>query len=161
MPKNSAGILLYRFNAKNLEVLLVHPGGPYWAKKEVGAWSIPKGEIEPQEDFLQAAIRETQEETGIKAQGKFIPLTSLKQKSGKIIHIWALQGNVETSKIRSNSFEMEWPPRSGHKKVFPEIDKANWFSIVKAQIKIVPGQLPFLIELEKLVNGQRREKGIP
>ena len=151
MPKNSAGILLYRFNANNLEVLLVHPGGPYWAKKEVGTWSIPKGEIEHHEDFLEAAIRETQEETGIKAQGSFIPLTSLKQKSGKIIHIWALQKNVETSKIRSNTFEMEWPPKSGHKKVFPEIDKANWFSIVNAQIKIVPGQLPFLIELEKLV----------
>ncbi len=151
MPKNSAGILLYRFNAKNLEVLLVHPGGPYWVKKEVGAWSIPKGEIEPHENLLQAAIRETQEETGIKVQGNFIPLTSLKQKSGKVIHIWALQKNVETSKIRSNTFEMEWPPRSGHKKVFPEIDKADWFGIVKAQIKIVPGQLPFLIELEKLV----------
>ena len=131
MPRNSAGILLYRFNNKNLEVLLVHTGGPYWAKKEVGAWSIPKGEIEPNEDFFDAAIRESEEEIGLIAKGKFVPLTSLKQKSGKIIHTWALQGNFDASKIKSNTFEMEWPPKSGNKKMFPEIDIAAWFGIIE------------------------------
>ena len=151
MPKNSAGILLYRFNS-DLVVLLVHPGGPYWAKKEVSAWSIPKGEIEPNEDFFDAAIRESEEEIGLNAQGNFVPLTPLKQKSGKIIHTWALQGNFDTSKIKSNTFEMEWPPKSGNKKMFPEIDKAAWLGIIEAKIKIVPGQMPFIMELETLVN---------
>ncbi|SDE43219.1 NUDIX domain-containing protein [Pricia antarctica] len=122
-------------------------------KKRGGCLVHSQREIEPHANLLQAAIRETQEETGIKAQGRFIPLTFLKQKSGKVIHAGALRGTFDTSKIKSNTFEMEWPPRSCNKKVFPEIDKATWLSIAEAQIKIVPGQQPFLIELEKLVNG--------
>ena len=152
MPKTSAGILFFRCNPNSLEVLLVHPGGPFWAKKDNGTWSIPKGEIEPPEDLLQAAIRETEEETGIKANGKFIPLTPLKQKSGKIVHAWALQGNLEPLEIKSNSFEMEWPPKSGKKKVFPEIDKAAWFTTAEAKRKIVSGQISFITELENRVN---------
>jgi len=154
MAKNSAGILLYRFNNVSLEVLLVHPGGPFWAKKDIGAWSIPKGEIELHENLLQAAIREMEEETGFKVHGKFIELTSQKQKSGKIIHTWALKGNFEPSEIKSNTFEMEWPPKSGSKKVFPEIDKAAWLSTAEAKIKIVPGQMPFISELETLLGAQ-------
>ena len=151
MPKTSAGILFHRYNLNKLEVFLVHPGGPYWAKKDIGTWSIPKGEIEPPEDLLEAAIRETEEEIGIKANGKFIPLTPLKQKSGKIVHAWALQGNFESPENKSNSFEMEWPPKSGKKKVFPEIDKAAWFTTAEAKKNIVSGQVSFITELERLV----------
>lgn len=151
MPKISAGILLYRLNNSDPEVLLVHPGGPFWKKKDKGTWSIPKGEIEPNEDLLQAAIRETEEETGIKSQGKFIALSPLKQKSGKIIHAWALQGNFEPSDFKSNAFEIEWPPKSGKKKAFPEVNETSWFSTGEAKLKIVPGQIPFITELENLI----------
>jgi len=113
MPKISAGILLCRLNNSESEVLLVHPGGPFWTKKDRGTWSIPKGEIEHEEDLLEAAIRETEEETGIKSQGKFIALSPLKQKNGKVIHAWALQGDFQPSDLKSNTFEMEWPPKSG------------------------------------------------
>lgn len=155
MARTSAGILLYRLKKKKKpEVLLVHPGGPFWAKRDMGAWSIPKGEIEPNENLLQGAIRETEEETGIKAQGDFIPLTPQKQKSGKTIHAWAVQGTFDSSKIKSNTFEMEWPPKSGRKARFPEIDKAEWFSLAAAKLKIVAGQVPFISELESLfLNG--------
>jgi predicted NUDIX family NTP pyrophosphohydrolase len=152
MPKISAGILFYRFKSKDLEVLLVHPGGPYWVKKDIGAWSIPKGEMRPNEEILEAAIRETEEETGIKAKGRFLTLTSLKQKGGKIIYAWALQRDFDTSEIKCNFFEIEWPPKSGEKKKFPEIDKAAWFTVSEAKKKIVPGQMPFIIELENLIN---------
>ena len=148
MPKTSAGILFYRFQQNKLQVLLVHPGGPYWIKKDIGAWSIPKGEAGADEELPEAAIRETEEETGIKARGKLIALTPVKQKSGKIIYAWALQGNFDASAIKSNTFEIEWPPKSGKKKLFPEIDKAAWFSIEEAKNKIVPGQIPFVTELE-------------
>ena len=117
MPKISAGIILYRLNNSDTEVLLVHPGGPFWVKKNMGSWSIPKGEIEPEEDLLEAAIRETKEETGIKSQGKFIALSPLKQKSGKIIHAWALQGNFDPLDLKSNSFEMIWSPKSAKNNV--------------------------------------------
>jgi predicted NUDIX family NTP pyrophosphohydrolase len=152
MHRTNAGILFYRLQQNKLEVLLVHPGGPYWVKKDAGAWSIPKGEASADEKLLEAAIRETEEETGIKAQGKFIALAPVKQKSGKIIYAWTLQGNFETSAIRSNTFEMEWPPKSGKKKLFPEIDKAAWFGIEEAKNKIIPGQIPFITELGSLVN---------
>ena len=155
MPKISAGILLYRLNNSDPEVLLVHPGGPFWVKKNMGSWSIPKGEIEPEEDLLEAAIRETKEETGIKSKGKFIALSPLKQKSGKIIHAWALQGNFDPLDLKSNSFEMIWPPKSGKNNVFPEIDKAAWFPLKEAKLRIVPGQIPFITELENLVNRWR------
>lgn len=154
MPKTSAGILFYHFQKNKLQVLLLHPGGPYWAKKDTGAWSIPKGENGADEELLEAAIRETEEETGIKAQGKFIALTPLKQKSGKIIYAWALQGSFDILAIKSNTFEMEWPPKSGNKKLFPEIDKAAWFNVEEAKDKIIPGQIPFIRELENLMNQQ-------
>ena len=121
----------------------------------MGSWSIPKGEIEPEEDLLEAAIRETKEETGIKSKGKFIALSPLKQKSGKIIHAWALQGNFDPLDLKSNSFEMIWPPKSGKNNVFPEIDKAAWFPLKEAKLRIVPGQIPFITELENLVNRWR------
>jgi predicted NUDIX family NTP pyrophosphohydrolase len=152
MPKLSAGILFYRLQQNKLQVLLVHPGGPYWVKKDAGAWSIPKGEAGADEQLQEAAIRETEEETGIKAQGKFVALTPAKQKSGKIIYAWALQDSFDASVIKSNAFEMEWPPKSGKKKLFPEIDTAAWFSIEEAKNKINAGQISLITELESLVN---------
>lgn len=152
MQKRSAGILLYRFHANTLQVLLVHPGGPFWQKKDAGAWSIPKGEFEEDEDSLAAAKREMEEETGIKVSGNFIELTPVKQKSGKIIYIWALLKDTDVAEIKSNSFEMEWPPKSGKKKEFPEIDKAAWFNIDEAKKKIIEGQVPFITELEQKIN---------
>ena len=152
MHRISAGILFYRLQQNKLQVLLVHPGGPYWVKKDAGAWSIPKGEAGADEQLLEAAIRETKEETGIKAQGKFIALAPVKQKSGKIIYAWALQDSFDASVIKSNAFEIEWPPKSGKKKLFPEIDTAAWFSIEEAKNKINAGQISLITELESLVN---------
>ncbi|QEC65795.1 NUDIX domain-containing protein [Panacibacter ginsenosidivorans] len=149
MAKRSAGILLYRFHANEPEVLLVHPGGPFWQKKDLGAWSIPKGEFEEEEDPLDAAKREMEEETGIKVSGAFIELTPAKQKSGKTIYAWSLLKDADVGEIKSNSFEMEWPPKSGKKKEFPEIDKAGWFAMAEAKEKIIEGQVPFIIELEQ------------
>jgi predicted NUDIX family NTP pyrophosphohydrolase len=151
MQRISAGILFYRFSKNIMQVLLVHPGGPYWVKRDAGAWSIPKGEVGADEQLLEAAIRETEEETGLKAHGKFIALTPVKQKSGKIIYAWALQDSFDASVIKSNTFEIEWPPKSGKKKSFPEIDTAAWFGIEEAKDKIIPGQMPLITELENLV----------
>ena len=150
MPKKSAGIILYRFTNDQLEVLLVHPGGPFWAKKDLNAWSIPKGEFEDGEDPLEAAKREVREETGMTIEGKFIALTPVKQKSGKLVLAWALKGDFDPATIQSNEFEMEWPPRSGKKKMFPEVDKAGWFTIDEAVTKIVEGQIPLLVQLQGL-----------
>lgn len=153
MPIKSAGILLYRFNNHFPEVFLVHPGGPFWAKKDIGAWSIPKGEFEENEIALDAAVREMEEETGIKISGDLIELAPVKQKSGKIIYAWAAHQDADPAMIISNTFEMEWPPKSGKKKSFPEIDKAAWFGIGDAKEKIVKGQEPLIAELEnKLIN---------
>jgi predicted NUDIX family NTP pyrophosphohydrolase len=149
MLKTSAGLLLFRFNEKVPEVMLVHPGGPFWAKKDLGAWSVPKGEFEPAEEPLDAAKRELQEETGIVASGDFIKLQPVKQKSGKIIHAWAVYLDADVAQVKSNMFEMEWPPESGQKRTFPEIDKAAWFKMEEAERKIVPGQLPLLNELKR------------
>ncbi|KIC92735.1 NUDIX domain-containing protein [Flavihumibacter solisilvae] len=151
MPKTSAGIIFFRFRFNQPEVLLVHPGGPFWVKKDAGAWSIPKGEIEAGEEPLQAATREVKEETGWDAQGTFIPLTPVQQKSGKIIKAWAVQQDHDPAGMVSNSFEMEWPPHSGKKKNFPEADRASWFTMEEARIKIIPGQVPLLNELEKML----------
>lgn len=151
MPKQSAEILLYRLKSGKTEVLLVHPGGPYWPKKDLDTWSIAKGEIELGENLLEAAIRETQEETRLKVQGEFISLKSQKQKSVKIIHVWAVQGAFDVSEIESNYFEMEWPPKSSKKALVTEIDKAAWFDLRDATLKLVPGQIPFILELEKLL----------
>ena len=149
MAKKSAGILLFRITNKTLEVLLVHPGGPYFIKKDMGAWSIPKGELEDDEDEFNAAIREVKEETGIELKGDFIELSPVKQKSGKLVYAWAKKNDIDLAKIKSNSFEIEWPPKSGKKKHFPEIDKAVWFAIDEAKKKIIPGQAALLDELEK------------
>lgn len=150
MSKQSAGILLYRFENKVLEVFLAHPGGPFWAKKDLGAWSIPKGEFED-EDAVAAAKREFYEETGIVIDAELLPLTPIKQKSGKTIYAWAAEGNVDANSVKSNLFELEWPPKSGKKQMFPEIDKAEWFPVQMAMQKISRGQVGFIEELaEKL-----------
>jgi predicted NUDIX family NTP pyrophosphohydrolase len=149
MPKKSAGILLYRFTKDILEVFLVHPGGPLWANKDAGAWSVPKGEFDEGEDILAAAQREFFEETGKEISGEFIPLAPVKQKSGKTVHAFALESDFDGSNIASNNFSMEWPPRSGLQKEFPEIDKGEWFDLVSAREKINAGQIPLLDELEE------------
>ena len=149
MPKKSAGIILYRFQNNQPEVLLVHPGGPFWAKKDAGSWSIPKGEFQEDEEALSAAKRELEEETGIQAEGNFIELTPVKQKNGKIIYAWALYKNVDPEKIISNTIFIEWPPRSGIQLEIPEVDRGAWFSMEAAFIKVVQGQAPILIELSK------------
>lgn len=149
--KKSAGILLYRYIDKTPEVLLVHPGGPLWENKDDGVWSVPKGEFE-KEDPLTAAKREFKEETGTDITGQFIELLPVKQKSGKIIYVWLLSGDLDTSNITSNLFELEWPPKSGNKTKFPEIDKAAWFTLDEARKKINPGQTGFINQLEELLS---------
>lgn len=142
---------MYRIAENGLEVFLVHPGGPYWEKKDAGAWSIPKGEFETGEDPLAAARREFEEETGSAVAGDFVELTPLKQPSGKIIYAWVVEGNIDTATIRSNTFPMEWPPRSGKEQEFPEVDRGGWFDMSQAREKILKGQAGFLDELrEKL-----------
>ena len=144
MAVHSAGILLHRGSGARTEVLLVHPGGPFWAKKDAGAWSIPKGEADPNEDMLAAAKREFEEETGFALDGEFRPLGAFKQQSGKIIHAWSVGGNADPSALKSNDFEMEWPPKSGKRARFPEIDRAGWFSAAEALSKLHSGQKPIL-----------------
>jgi predicted NUDIX family NTP pyrophosphohydrolase len=149
MPRQSAGILLYRQREGTLEVFLVHPGGPFWAKKDAGAWSIPKGEFSPDgDDALTAARREFYEETGHEIEGEFRPLAPLKQSSAKIVHAWAVRGDLDPRTIRSNTFAIEWPPRSGKQQSFPEVDRGEWFALHEARVKILKGQTPFLDELE-------------
>ncbi len=151
MAKKSAGILLYRRINNIPEVMLVHPGGPFWKNKDLGTWSIPKGEFDAAEDPLQAAIRELKEETGIIAQGNFIELKPVKQASGKIVYAWALEQDADAGAISSNEFEIEWPPKSGKKIMIPEVDKASWFTFEEAVVKIIPGQQPLLNELESIL----------
>lgn len=150
MKRPSAGILLYRYKAGELEVLLVHPGGPFWARKDLGAWTIPKGERLEGEDDFTAARREFQEETGTAVDGDFLDLGEVRQSGGKIVHAWALERDLDPSRITSNSFEMEWPPKSGIKKEFPEIDRGDWFNLAVAATKLLPSQLPFLDRLAAL-----------
>lgn len=154
MAKKSAGILIFRRSGQVLEVLLVHPGGPFWAKKDLGAWSVPKGEPDEGEDLLVAAIRELQEETGLQVSGDFIGLNPQRQKSGKIVYAWAIEEDVDISEIKSNDFEMEWPPHSGKKSSFPEIDKAGWFDTEEAKKKIIEGQIGFIEELESIITNK-------
>jgi len=145
--KRSAGILLFREIANGLEVLLVHPGGPFWAKKDDGSWSIPKGEFAEDEEPLPAARREFEEEIGVPPIGDFIPLKPLKQPSGKLVYAWALRSDFDPSTLKCNSFSLEWPPKSGRQQDFPEVDKAAWFGVETARLKILKGQAPFLDQL--------------
>jgi predicted NUDIX family NTP pyrophosphohydrolase len=146
MAKRSAGILLFRRDP--LEVLLVHPGGPFWAKKDLGAWSIPKGEHEEGEDAMACAIREFTEETGSKpSPGELTDLGSVKQKAGKVVQAWALEGDLDAARVSSNSFSMQWPPRSGRFQDFPEVDRAEWFPLDIAAERINPAQAAFLDRL--------------
>jgi predicted NUDIX family NTP pyrophosphohydrolase len=147
MKKRSAGILAWRRAADGPEVFLVHPGGPFWTNKDDGAWSIPKGEIDPDEDPLKAAQREFNEETGQTVDGAFTRLAPVKIASGKVIEAWAIEHDVDASAITSNTFEIEWPPRSGKKQAFPEVDRAAWFDGPTALQKIHKGQAPLVTQL--------------
>jgi predicted NUDIX family NTP pyrophosphohydrolase len=154
MSRTSAGILLYRRQEQRLEVFLVHPGGPFWKGKEKGAWSIPKGEFTEKEDPLAAALREFEEETGTPLNAnEYLPLQSVKQKAGKTVQAWAVEGNVDADKIKSNSFRQEWPYKSGKWVSFPEVDKAAWFGVEEALEMINPAQAAFVRELISILEG--------
>ena len=142
---------MFRFQNKGIEVFLVHPGGPFWTGKDNGAWSIPKGIIEADEEPLSAAKREFEEETGFKVAGNFLRLSPVKMKSGKTIHAWAVESNCEPSEIKSNTFQMEWPPHSGRQGEFPEVDNAAWLGLNEAKKKINIGQVPLLDELQRML----------
>jgi predicted NUDIX family NTP pyrophosphohydrolase len=151
VTKVSAGILLYRLSADGPEVFLVHPGGPFWAKRDLGSWSVPKGEVDGEEDLLEAAKREFHEETGARIEGEFIELAALRQPSGKVVRVWAVEGEIDASSIASNTFSIEWPPRSGEPREFPEVDRAGWFTLAEARDKLLPGQRPLLDQLVQKV----------
>jgi len=152
MGKTSAGLLMYRRRKEALEVFLVHHGGPFWSKKDLGAWSIPKGEYRADEDPLAAAKREFTEETGLQSGKEFIELTPIKQAGGKVVRAWAFEGDADPTAITSNSFSLEWPPRSGRQQTFPEVDRAAWFSIEEATQRILKGQVPLFGELQRLLS---------
>lgn len=149
--KLSAGILLYGLRGGQVEVFLVHPGGPFWARKDDGAWSIPKGEYEAGADPLAAAKREFHEETGFDVDGVFHLLTPLKQPSGKVISAWALEADVDAAALTSNTFTLEWPPKSGKTREFPEVDRGAWFDLPTARVKLQAGQRAFLDQLQELL----------
>ena len=149
MPKVSAGLLMYRVRERELEFLLAHPGGPLWRKRDAGAWTIPKGEIQDDEDLLAAARREFAEELGFAAHGDFIPLSPITQKSGKIVHAWAVEGDCDPTAVKSNTFKLEWPPKSGRFQSCPEVDRAEFFRMTQAKQKINPAQIPLLEELAR------------
>jgi len=152
MPKVSAGLLLYRIRDGRLEVLLVHPGGPFWAKKDLGSWTIPKGEVLPGEDPLRAASREFEEELGFLPQGKLVPLGVVSQKGGKNVHAWAFEGDCNLAALKSNTFMIEWPPHSGRMQEFAEVDRAEFFGMEEAKSKINPAQVKLLLALEQHTN---------
>jgi len=154
MPRLSAGLLMYRIKDGAIQVLLAHPGGPYHAKKDDESWSIPKGEPGPDEDLLLTAQREFEEETGLKPAGPFVPLPPVKQKGGKVVHAWAFEGDCDPAAIKSNTFTMEWPPKSGQQQTFPEIDRAEFFDLATARRKIKSGQVGLIDELETILNSQ-------
>ncbi len=147
MPKHSAGLLLYRLRERGIEVLLVHPGGPFWAKKDLGAWSIPKGEHSMDEDPLAAARREFEEETGSAIDGEFVGLGQIRQAGGKLVSAWAVEGDFDPANLRSNQFQMQWPPRSGRMIDVPEVDRGAWFTLSEAHDRILSSQRPFLDRL--------------
>ena len=149
--KQSAGILLFRRRDEGPEVFLVHPGGPFWVRKDDGAWSIPKGECDGSAELIEVARREFTEETGHPIAGEFVPLRSVRQAGGKIVHAWAVEGDIEAADIRSNSFSMEWPPKSGIQREFPEIDRAAWFPLEAAHKKILSAQRDLLDQLRDML----------
>jgi predicted NUDIX family NTP pyrophosphohydrolase len=150
--KRSAGLLLFRLAAGgSLEVLLAHPGGPFWARKDAGAWSLPKGEIDAGEEPLAAACREFEEETGLQPTPPYLPLGEVRQGSGKYVQAWAFEGDMDPAQLRSLTFEMEWPPRSGRMQVYPEVDRVAWFAFEDARSQILPAQAPFLDRLDALL----------
>ena len=151
MAQSSAGVLLYRRSGEGIEVLLVHPGGPFWARRDLGAWSLPKGEIDAGEDPVSTARREFAEETGVELAGELLALGDIRQKGGKRVIGFAAEGDLDATAIRSNTFEMEWPPRSGRKQSFPEIDRAEWFGLDVARQKIIEGQRPLVERLASLL----------
>ena len=151
MAVQSAGLLIYRQRGHGLEVLLVHPGGPFWARRDEGAWSIPKGEIADSEEPLAGARREVSEELGWSPTGDATPLTAIVQKAGKVVQAWAIRGEWDPATLRSNTFELEWPRGSGRLRQFPEVDRAAWFPMAEARKRINPGQVPLLDELQRLV----------
>lgn len=151
MPQISAGLLLYKLEQSELQVLLVHPGGPFFRNKDAGAWTIPKGEVQEGEDLLATACREFAEETGVTPSGELLLLTPVKQKGGKVVHAWAVAGNFNPAHLKSNTFQLEWPPKSGKLAEFPEVDRAAWFTQEQAKEKINAAQLSLIEELaEKL-----------
>ena len=154
MPRISAGLLMYRIHDGELQVLLAHPGGPFFKNKDEGAWSIPKGEVETGEELLETAMREFEEETGITPKGPFIALAPIPQKGGKIVHAWAFEGNCDPSAIVSNTFTMEWPPKSGRQMQFFEIDRADFFDVAAAKRKIKAAQAALIEELEGIIKGK-------
>ena len=153
MDRKSAGLLMYRRRDRQVEVLLIHPGGPFWARKDEGAWCIPKGDFTDEEP-LEAARREFQEETGFPVTGDFHRLAPIKQAGGKMVYAWAVAGDCDAGMIRSNTFTMEWPPHSGQQKSYPEADRAAWFSLPQARAKILKSQQPLLEELERFLADQ-------
>jgi len=157
MSKHSAGLLLYRFHAGMLEVFLIHPGGPFWERKDLGAWSIPKGELDEGEEAFEAARREFEEETSFRPSGIFHKLTPVQQRGGKIVHAWAIEGDCDPRAIRSNTFAMEWPPRSGRQQEFPEVDRAGWFAVDLAKEKINAGQRGLLDQLELVLQEEGKK----
>ena len=153
MPRTSAGLLPYRRRDGRLEVFLVHPGGPFWAGKDAHAWSVAKGEVEQDEDLLHAAHREFAEETGLTLAGSATPLAPVRQSAGKIVHVWAIETEIDPTAIQSNSFPLEWPPRSGQVRQFPEVDRAAWFDLAEARSKIHKGQVALLDEMKSKLGG--------
>ena len=151
MGIHSAGILVYRYQNSELEVLLVHPGGSFWSRKDTGSWSIPKGIFEKNKNPLDAAKREFKEETGFDVEGEFIELGHIKQPSKKIIHVWSVENNFDITKLKSNTFQMEWPRKSGNIQEYPEVDKGNWFRLDVAHKKILKGQKGFLDRLMEII----------
>jgi predicted NUDIX family NTP pyrophosphohydrolase len=151
MAKRSAGLLMYRRRDGEVEVFLVHPGGPFWAKKDVGAWSIPKGEYSEGEDPLKAARREFTEETGFEADGDFIDLGTIRQAGGKLVSVWAVEGDCDPAELRSNTCMIEWPPRSGRQLEIPEVDRGAWFGIEEARQRVLKSQTPMIDLLIKLL----------
>lgn len=156
MKKKSAGILLFRRQKARIEVLLVHPGGPFWKNKDEGAWSIPKGEFNEEEEPLDAALREFEEETGGVAAGAVTPLEPVPQSGGKIVYAFAIEGDFDPAMLKSNTFTLEWPPKSGKQQEFPEVDQARWFSIDEAETKINKAQVAFLRQLEQVTRSPHR-----